>query len=410
MTEEQALAKPDAPDEYGTREEVQALALRIQHSPLGKGFTQEELWGIAQYARVMDLNPFRGEFYPMRGKDGKIHMVDGYKDMARWAKNEAAYSEVYDRLPLKDGELYKYRCRIMRDDRLPLIGKYKDMGATFQEAFNLVSTYADGCLLEKETIGRNGHPIDPPKGWTWRQVTRKRALKNALNLSHGAPSPKQIAATSYIVNGTDTTLEDWEGTEELKYPEERENLAALRAQTRENRAEWESLSADQQQAKLKENTDLLRGEEDFEGFGDEPSQAERLRQTDADWEATDAAAQDRAEIAGPPGTQEQPASQQKAVVKAGRWNKAARELVEEVGHYTLDADGAPNWNHLTAAALSLGYPEITDENLEEVIEGLEMYAEDAQAQARENEGTSLTDADLTEGTIEVGETTQEALL
>jgi hypothetical protein len=49
-------------------------------------------------------------------------------------------------------------------------------------------------------------PIDPPVGWTWEQVARKRAL----NLSHGAPSPREIAARSWRIGDTDTIPDDWQ--------------------------------------------------------------------------------------------------------------------------------------------------------------------------------------------------------
>jgi hypothetical protein len=75
--------------------------------------------------------------------------------------------------------------------------------------------------------------ISPPKGWTWQQVAKKRALKNTLNLSHGAPSPREIAAESWIIGGTKTTPADWDECTPQMLPQARERLAALTAQERQ---------------------------------------------------------------------------------------------------------------------------------------------------------------------------------
>ena len=217
----------------------------------------------------MDLNPFRGEVYFYKDR-GKLCMVDGYKALARWAKNEMPYSDRYDPLPAADGELVKYRCWILREDRRGFIQEYMELGAKFQEAFEMAATYADGVVTVADTKTRDGRDRTPPTGWTWEQVARKRAFKNAINLSHGAPSPRDIAKQSWDVNGVTTIPADWDGAEVLSR-EEAEKLAELRANTRETLEEFGALSPAEKAARVEDNSRALYGDEEFEGFGDEPT-------------------------------------------------------------------------------------------------------------------------------------------
>ena len=238
-----------------------------------------------------------------------------------------------------------------------------------------------------------------------------------MRLSHGAPTPRQLYESAMTVNGTRTLKEDWENDAEELTPHEIERLAELKAQTREYVGAWEQLTGDEQQAKLKENTDLLRGEEGFEGYGDEPSTAAAqaafragaaaAAETELERMTTEVGqptthAEDvkltheqvaaglekiKAEQAAkkpPPGTQEQPASQKAATVTAKGWSSVVVGFVKETDYY-IRPDGEPDMVHLTRRALELGYPEIRDDNLMEVLDALALAAEDAQAQEAENE-------------------------
>ena len=422
-TEERVLTKRDEvlPLYMGEAKGILALADRLMRThPSVKEYNmnQEECLAMAQYFTVNDANPWRGDIYVYRDKRGKIVYVDSYKILARWAKDDCPYDHKFEALEPNGDERHRIRCWILRDDRKQAMREYVDLGAPWNEAYELVAVYADGVVRTAETEGRN----KPPTGWTWEQRARTRAYKAAMRLSHGAPTPRQLYESAMTVNGTRTLKEDWENDAEELTPHEIERLAELKAQTREYVGAWEQLTGDEQQAKLKENTDLLRGEEGFEGFGDEPSHAERLTQGEAEWEGTDAAAQDRAELermttevgqptthaedvkltheqvaAGlekikaeqaakkpPPGTQEQPASQKAATVTAKGWSSVVVGFVKETDYY-IRPDGEPDMVHLTRRALELGYPEIRDDNLMEVLDALALAAEDAQAQEAENE-------------------------
>jgi hypothetical protein len=272
MSEEKALTvkKQDAPVEWGTRGEIAALADRFATMlPGAKKMSREEVLTAAQYARMMDLNPFRGEVYFYKDWTGKLCVVDGYKALARWARKEQPYTDRYDALPTDEGELFKVRCWILREDRKPFIREYVEMGASFKEAFEIAATFADGVIMVKETKTKKGTDRDPPTGWTWEQVARKRALKNALNLSHGAPSPREIAQLSWEVNGVKTIPADWDGTDDLN-GHEAERLAEMQAHRREWQQEWNEKTPDEQQAKAAENSQLLYGDDEFDGFDTPP--------------------------------------------------------------------------------------------------------------------------------------------
>lgn len=251
--------------EYGTRDNIAALARRMRSMmPGGDKLTLPQAMAAAQYAILVDANPFRGEIYAYPDKRGKLVLVDGYKLLVRWAKRQAQYSERYERmgnlcapttsaLPAEssatmhvpdgtmppDGQFLLpasdvgFTCWILRNDALPLLKVLIEGGADYKEAFEIAATSAVGIIRRAEMwSARYNKAIDPPKGWTWEQVARKRALKNTLNLSHGAPSPREIAREGWIVGETKTIPADWEECTPEMPSEARARLAALTADYR----------------------------------------------------------------------------------------------------------------------------------------------------------------------------------
>jgi len=221
-------------DEWGKREDIVALSRRIRSMlPGGNKMGTEQAMALAQYAIALDANPFRGEIYGFTSR-GRFVLVDGYKVLVRWAKRQCPYSERC--VPLGEDELSEgdigFRCWILRDDARATLRDLVQAGAAFQEAYEIAATSAVGIVTQADRTDRHGKPIDPPKGWTWDQVARKRALKNALNLSHGAPSPREIARESWTVGGTETQPGDWRECTPEMLPVERERLALLHAQAR----------------------------------------------------------------------------------------------------------------------------------------------------------------------------------
>jgi hypothetical protein len=233
--------------------------------PNGNKLSDEQAMLLAQYSKLADVNPFRGEVYLM--PNGSL--VDGYKALTRWARDRAPYSDKYTELTSEEcineglgDEDIAYRCSILRDDKKDMLLSFTQAGATFQDAFDLVATEAIGVVTKKDRTGQRGE-IDPPKGWTWHQVAKKRALKNALNLSHGAPSPQELARLSWQVGQTTTQAEDW--SQIPAHIAQNEELAAgyaaLQAQARERIEADGDMTKEDHEERLERNVEVLRGDQ-----------------------------------------------------------------------------------------------------------------------------------------------------
>lgn len=212
--------------EYGDRETVVGLGLRLRSMlPGGENLNNAQAMALAQYALITDTNPFRGDVYGYTDRHG-FHLVEGYKALVRWARNKCPYTESYKPFPVADGDIGQI-CYILREDAREALRDFVELGATFREAYELAAVSAVGVVTKREASN------DPPKGWTWEQVAKKRALKNALNLSHGAPSPREIAKQSWDVEGVETSADDWQGVTRETPQREREAIAEGNARHRQ---------------------------------------------------------------------------------------------------------------------------------------------------------------------------------
>ncbi len=201
--------KVDAPAEWGSRKEIAALANRLKDMMPGK-LSREEALLLAQYSAAVDANPFRGEIYAYKSK-GKLILVEGYKLLVRWARRQCQFYERYERITNETDDIpddaIAFRCRILRDDAVNALARLADAGVPF--AYEICSIEAVGVVTKADRTTRQGEPSPPPRGWTWEDVARKRALKNALNRAYGAPSPREVAEETWKVEDTLTTPEDW---------------------------------------------------------------------------------------------------------------------------------------------------------------------------------------------------------
>ena len=226
--------------EFGTREDIAALGGRVQAMmPGGDKLSKVEAMATAQYALTVGANPFRGEIYAYKDSRGKLQLVEGYKLLVRWAKRQCDYTEWYTPLPaLNDGDI-GFTCYILRQDKHGLLEMLLKGGVDVDRAMDIVTVSAGGVVRHNEMhYARKsqyhdiGDPIDPPTGWTWEDVAKKRALKNALNKSHGVPSLQEIARESWVVNGREAEPEDWQDVTADMSPNEAEAIAAYNAQVR----------------------------------------------------------------------------------------------------------------------------------------------------------------------------------
>lgn len=207
--------------------------------PGGEKLTVNQAISLGNYATLTRANPFRGEVYGFTDFKGQLKLVDGYKLLVRWAKKIAEYDEKYsERLAsgvegIQEGDI-GYRVTLMRYDKKSSIREYIDLGATFKEAYDLVANQAVGIVFKKETWSKTKNkPIDPPTGWSWDQVARKRALKNVLNIAYAMPSIEELARLNWEVDGQETKPQDWAKQGTYQTTGEAETHARLTAQERE---------------------------------------------------------------------------------------------------------------------------------------------------------------------------------
>jgi len=249
MTETQIAVqeKIEAPEEWGKREEIAGLANRYVTMIPGKTLSMNAALALAQYTIATDTNPYRGEVYAYEDDDGKVVIIEGYKLLVRWSRRQCNFYERYEKLAgdeVVDGHA-GYRCRILRADAVDDLATLHKAGVP--DAYKIISQSATGvCKLNHRA----------PNGWTVAEVARKRALKNALNRAYGAPSPREIAAESWMVDDTLTIHEDWRGTEGMS-TSEAEGNALYSARARQITAEPSNRSS-------QEDIDDL--------FGSEPQQ------------------------------------------------------------------------------------------------------------------------------------------
>lgn len=226
--------------EFGKREDIAALGARIRAMmPGGEKLTNQQAMAAAQYALTLGANPFRGEIYAYEDR-GQLQIVEGYKLLVRWAKAKCDYSEWYMPLENLDEGDIGFTCYILRKDKHELLQTFLDRGMELDRAMDIVTVSAGGVVRADEMIysrdskwHKRGDPLGPPTGWTWEDVAKKRALKNALNKSHGVPSLADIARESWNVHGIETQPEDWQDVHAGMLPAEAEATAEYNAKLRQ---------------------------------------------------------------------------------------------------------------------------------------------------------------------------------
>lgn len=244
---------------WGEREDIRALGQRVRALiPGGQNLTDAQAAAIAQYSAVADANFLRGEIYGYQGRGGKLELVEGYKLLVRWARRISDYSDRYDKLNpgeegMVDGDI-GYRIWLLREDKKESIRFFVELGANWKEAYEQVATMAVGIVRKREAANQ------PPNGWSWDQVARKRALKNALNQAYGLPSPKELAAATWEVNGAETQPEDWHEAQAYETQTERERSAEMHARHRE----WQERPQEERKAEADEAIEIMRDPDDYD--------------------------------------------------------------------------------------------------------------------------------------------------
>jgi len=182
---------------WGDSDEVDAIKRRLQVMlPNGRQLTDDQLYAAAQYAKLTGLDPFSTGFYAMPKGGITLH----YAALVAWAQDKGPYSDRYQPLTederidhgVTDGETIAFKCYIMRDDRADVLGTYMRAGMPFNEALDFLAAKGIGIITKSDRTTRDGKKMDPPKGWTWERVAKKRALRDALKQSHGVPTAAEL--------------------------------------------------------------------------------------------------------------------------------------------------------------------------------------------------------------------------
>lgn len=227
---------------WGESKELLKAGQRLQaFMPGGKKLKVEDAAMVAQYASLMDANPFRGGEVYAYERGGQVTLIEGYQLLTRIAKRQSEYVTKYAPLTpeervthaVPDGAM-AIKCTLLRDDRRHLIKEYKDMGATFQEAFDLVAESAIGMIASSENIA--------VVGWSRGQVAEKRALKNCIKRAFAIPSPAEVRAEAELMASQGHVIRDLEVKAARLEAGQQAAIAAPRTET------------------LNERVNLLRGE------------------------------------------------------------------------------------------------------------------------------------------------------
>jgi hypothetical protein len=300
--EERALTLPgprtDAPAIYGERGEIGAMASRVKHlMPGGNKLSDDSALAVAQAAYLMDANFLTGDLYGYEDKDGKLVLVEGYKILVRWANDKSTFSTKEEpltpeqkRLEGLDDDAIAYYVYLLRSDKREDLAMLTRCGATFREAFEIVTTRAIGVVTKADTWSRKyNKPIDPPVGWTWDQVAKKRGLKVAIRMAYGTPSPRELMAKGQQMlkeegaAGIEVEPEDWEAARKVQADDRgKARYAILHKRSREIAQEMAELSPQEKAARLEANVRLMHGDPDFEGFGDEKPVDDTVTETDGE--------------------------------------------------------------------------------------------------------------------------------
>lgn len=250
MVEEKSLVpyQQSALDVYGRGQEIEELALRLKkYLPGGDKLSGEEALAISQLALAYGLNPFNGEVWGLKGRDGKfVGTMVGIKGLRKAARKQANYWTRFERLNdqekialgLNAKDVIAYRCLLYRTDLMleaaNVIGMMVKAG--IKDAADRLSyepfvgfgicTLSESTRMSKEIAARKRAEAD--------------ALKQAFDLPFGSESDGERIG---YVDG-----------------------------------EWEEVQPRMAEEERKTATELLHGEEGFKGFGDEEEPKEEPKE------------------------------------------------------------------------------------------------------------------------------------
>jgi len=232
----------------------------------------------AQIALSRGLNPL-ADIHLWKDDDGTLNWTEHYTVYVRWAERKEPYQERYTKLDgLPEGAI-GYRCYILRQSGQWMfqtilnaaLANQKNVDDAVDMAWENAAKSAIGLINKAE---QNAARF-PPRGWTWDQVARKRALRNAIREAYGTPGPDEIAVSgNWEVDATPVTAEDIAQIPDFIPPEQAEEYAKLVA----NNRQWaddmatrrETMTPEEIFSEKKQREETLRGKDEG-AIGEEPT-------------------------------------------------------------------------------------------------------------------------------------------
>ena len=280
-------------EHWGDKEEIVQVGNRLKAMLPGQ-LSDADALAFAQYCALTDSNPLRGDIYAWNFK-GKLVTSEGYKLLVRWAKQECGYVEEFVELSADEKKAMELgatdaavTCYILRDDKADLfrtiltacLADGMNYHEAKSEAYQVAATSATGIAKAQEFAGKK----ELPSTWSLADVAKKRALKKALRFSHGSPSPKQIAAQTWNVEGTETQADDWGGVEIYHTPAEAERHAQLSSEQRERKETADKMTDEERSNRA---TELMAENGDDDPLGEQPELSASMEASSAFWEYAD---------------------------------------------------------------------------------------------------------------------------
>jgi len=358
----------------------------------------------------------------------KVGRMEGYRGAARDAANRGAGELQIDYRPLTAAENAEnevkpcdvaYACEVYQLRAWRMAQK---MGQPYKpitgvgvlrevEKYTNTDDWKESSSGKKYKAGlkprEQWRPITLEGGMTWAKKAKNRAYKDALRHVPGAPATVEEVLEEGALSGAEMPPEGARMGVDQAVEWVRQNAAATDG-------EYRQVSPEEQAATLQANVARMRGPggNDPLGIDEQPRQvqrqptpqevrkpaapapepppdngheadaeipmksAEELRAiaaaADAQFEAMQSARAERAAAAPKPQPPANPA-QKLAVIKSVGWALQALNLAKRQPYYQ-NKRGEADYGHMAASALKLGYPEIVDGNLVEVIAALEDHA------------------------------------
>ena len=268
MSDEKAVVvreydlKGTALERYGERGVARELMRRLMMlHPAAREVGEPGMLAAAQLAIVVGANPMpsTNEIHVWQDK-GTTTIDLGINFFRRRANELGGIYWVDDPRVMTDAEREQYGVEntdigaIAKGCRMDKIRELMDLGMPWEAAIKGLTRVGVG------TVNQNARPKQGrPRSWTAIKGAEKDLCRALFPNFEQPPAPEHWLGI--VPNG-----DDRHGYS----PIENEHLAEMENRQREIDAEWSELSEDEQQAKVEQNSRILYGDPDFEGFDTPP--------------------------------------------------------------------------------------------------------------------------------------------